>query len=54
MSSVVQGMELYKFEKILLRNMIIRKEAILTQDCKLPLNGSQLYGVITRYVIPYT
>jgi len=34
--------------------MIISKETILTQGYQLPLNGLQLFGVSTRYIIPYT
>jgi hypothetical protein len=45
-SSVVQGMQLYKFKKILISNVVISKETILTQGYELPLNAFQLLASV--------
>jgi hypothetical protein len=50
-SSVVQGMQVQKFKKILVSNMVISKETIMTQGHELPLNAFHLLAPVdvTRF-----
>jgi len=45
MSSVEQNIKIYKLRKILVSNVIISKETILTKGYELPLNAFQLFGI---------
>ena len=50
---VVQEMGLQKLQEILMGNMIITKEMILTQRYAIPLNAFQIFGFSKYSVIPY-
>jgi hypothetical protein len=52
--SVVQGVKLKKFQKILISNVGMSEKKILTQGYELPLNAFQLLGVSGRYRVPYS
>jgi hypothetical protein len=52
--SVVRGVELQKFRKILGSNVVISEKTILTQGYQLPLNAFPLYGVSGFYRFPYS
>ena len=54
MTVAVPGMKVSKFKKILLSNMVMNKETILTQGYELLLNVFQLFGVTRCYGVPYS
>jgi hypothetical protein len=47
-------MKLQKFKKILIGNMVMSTETMLTYGYELPLNAFQLFGVSRRYRVPYS
>jgi len=45
--------EALETEQILVSNMVISKETILTQGYEIPLNAFRLFGVSRRNRVPY-
>jgi hypothetical protein len=50
--SVVQGVKLQEFKKILVSNMVMSRKMILTQGYELPLNAFKIFSVNGRYRVP--
>jgi hypothetical protein len=49
----MQGMELQRFKKNLISNMVVSRETILTQSNELPLDAFKLFSINGRYRVPY-
>jgi len=49
----MQGVKLYNIEKLLISNMVMRKEMILTQYMNFWWMHSSLFGICSHYRFPY-